>query len=224
MSKSEMSYAEIRKVLADTARLQRRSSIEAKQSQEERKQSQEERKQSQEERKQSQEERKQSQEKVDRQLEETGLYIKELGKQIGGIGNKFGTFTEGLSIPSLEKILREQFGMSEILPKAKSTRNGANMELDMVGLQKKGGNRAVIVEIKSKVTAESIAQLRGYLESAGEYFSSLEGKVKVGILAGVSFSKELIEQTQKEGFYCALINDDLYSIQNSKDFRPREYP
>ena len=36
----------------------------------------------------------QAQKKTDRQL-------KELGKQIGGLGSKFGSFTEGLALPSM---------------------------------------------------------------------------------------------------------------------------
>ncbi|NTV95645.1 MAG: DUF3782 domain-containing protein, partial [Thiobacillus sp.] len=34
---------------------------------------------------------------------ETDRQLKELGKQIGGLGNKFGSFTEGLALPSLAK-------------------------------------------------------------------------------------------------------------------------
>ncbi|MFM7613552.1 MAG: hypothetical protein ACKO4R_04835, partial [Synechococcales cyanobacterium] len=40
----------------------------------------------------------------------------ELGKQIGGLGAKFGSFTEGLALPSMETILHQQFGMEIISP------------------------------------------------------------------------------------------------------------
>ena len=161
-----MSFEKVWKILQETAEIQRKNSKELDKLRE-------------------------SQKETDRQSKEsqkeTDCRIKELGKQIGGIGNKFGAFTEGLSIPSLEKILREQFGTNEIQHRVKSTLNGGNRELDMVGLQSRGGNRAVIVEIKSKVTPESIAQLKDCLESANEYFPSLEDKIKIGILAGVDF-------------------------------------
>ena len=39
-------------------------------------------------------------------LQETDRQIRELGKQIGGLGNKFGSFTEGLALPSMQKILQ----------------------------------------------------------------------------------------------------------------------
>ncbi|OSO86965.1 hypothetical protein B7O87_15670 [Cylindrospermopsis raciborskii CENA303] len=57
-----------------------------------------------------------SQAQLTESQKETDLQIKELGKQIGGLGNKFGSFTEGLALPSMQTILREQFGMEIISP------------------------------------------------------------------------------------------------------------
>ena len=48
-----------------------------------------------------------AQKETDRQLKATDRQLKELGKQIGGLGAKFGSFTEGLALPSMEKILRQ---------------------------------------------------------------------------------------------------------------------
>jgi hypothetical protein len=46
---------------------------------------------------------------TDRRMKETDKQLKELGKQIGGLGNKFGTFNEGLFMPSLNKMLNKKF-------------------------------------------------------------------------------------------------------------------
>jgi len=61
----------------------------------------------------------------------TDKQLKELGKQIGGLGNKFGSFTEGMAFPSMEKILRKRFGMSIIAPNLSAKRNGKSLELDV---------------------------------------------------------------------------------------------
>ncbi|MFM6060849.1 MAG: DUF3782 domain-containing protein, partial [Microcystis aeruginosa] len=57
----------------------------------------------------------QQQKETDRQLKEnaqqqkeTDRQLKELGRQIGGLGAKFGSFTEGLALPSMETILRQR--------------------------------------------------------------------------------------------------------------------
>jgi hypothetical protein len=55
---------------------------------------------------------------TDEQLKETDRHLKEnlreLSTQIGGLGNKFGRFAEGLAFPSMEKILRQRFGLETI--------------------------------------------------------------------------------------------------------------
>ncbi|MDJ0605340.1 DUF3782 domain-containing protein, partial [Microcystis sp. M53602_WE12] len=53
---------------------------------------------------------------VSQQQKKTDKQLKELGQQIGGLGAKFGSFTEGLALPSMEKILRQRFGMEVISP------------------------------------------------------------------------------------------------------------
>ncbi|MDB9310773.1 hypothetical protein PN471_19525, partial [Aphanizomenon sp. CS-733/32] len=45
---------------------------------------------------------------VSQQQKATDRQLKELGKQIGGLGAKFGSFTEGLALPSMETILGQQ--------------------------------------------------------------------------------------------------------------------
>ena len=150
---------------------------------------------------------------------ETSKHIKDLGQQIGGLGNKFGTFTEGLSMPSLEKILKTTFCMDEIYYKLKSTHNGGNLELDMLGAQNSGVDCIMVVEIKGKVIHSSIKQLKHILEQMDDYFPSFKGRAKIGMLAGVIFSKELLLESQKAGFYCATINDDQYILQSPDGFK-----
>ena len=59
---------------------------------------------------------------------ETDRQIRELGKQIGGLGKKFGSFTEGLALPSLEKQLRDRFGMEVISPSVRASKQGQHLE------------------------------------------------------------------------------------------------
>ncbi|MFN7512445.1 DUF3782 domain-containing protein, partial [Microcystis sp.] len=73
---------------------------------------------------QQQQENAQQQKKTDKQL-------KELGQQIGGLGAKFGSFTEGLALPSMEKILRQRFGMEVISPSVRVSKDGKHLEIDV---------------------------------------------------------------------------------------------
>ena len=73
---------------------------------------------------------------TDRQLKETDRQLrkqlKELGKQIGGPGEKFGGFTEGMALPSMTKILTENFGMEVVTPRVKVRKAVRSLELDVL--------------------------------------------------------------------------------------------
>ncbi len=61
---------------------------------------------------------------IDRQLQENARMIQRLG-------SKFGSFTEGLALPSMETILRDHFGMEVISPSVRVSKAGQHMELDV---------------------------------------------------------------------------------------------
>ncbi len=66
------------------------------------------------------------------QQKETDKQLKELGKQIGGLGAKFGSFTEGLALPSMETILRQRFGMEVVSPSVRVSKEGQHLEIDVL--------------------------------------------------------------------------------------------
>ncbi len=90
-----------------------------------------------------------SQQKTDKQL-------KELGKQIGGLGEKFGSFTEGLALPSMTKILREKFKMEVISPSVRVSKNCIDAEIDVLAYSNSSINEAYVVGVKSHLREEAI--------------------------------------------------------------------
>ena len=100
----------------------------------------------------------QAQKETDLQQKETARQIKELGKQIGGLGSKFGSFTEGLALPSMEKILRQRFGMEVISPSVRASKQGKHIEIDVLAYANGNLNTAYIVEVKSHAREDSIIQ------------------------------------------------------------------
>ncbi|MFM7716786.1 MAG: DUF3782 domain-containing protein, partial [Microcystis sp.] len=74
----------------------------------------------------------QQQKENERRQQETDRQLKELGRQIGGLGAKFGSFTEGLALPSMETILRQRFGMEVISPSVRVSKDGQHLEIDVL--------------------------------------------------------------------------------------------
>jgi predicted nuclease with TOPRIM domain len=160
---------------------------------------------------------------VSQQQKETGKQIKELGKQIGGLGAKFGSFTEGLALPSMETILRQRFGMEVISPSVRASRGGQHLEIDVFAYANGELNTAYIVEVKSHAREESITQLKSILQRFRTFFPEHQNKQLYGILAAVDMSSELREKTLQEGLYVARIHDQVFELDIPEDFQPQRY-
>ena len=171
-----------------------------------------------------------AQKETDLQLKEvsqaqkaTDRQLKELGKQIGGLGSKFGSFTEGLALPSMEKILRQRFGMKVVSPSVRASEDGKHIEIDVLAYTNGNLNTAYIVEVKSHAREESITQLKSILQRFRTFFPEHKDKQLYGILADVDMFPELREKTLEEGFYVARIHDQVFELDTPENFQPQSY-
>ena len=168
-----------------------------------------------------------AQKQTDRQLKELGKQtdrqIKELGKQIGGLGAKFGSFTEGLALPSMETILRQRFGMEVISPSVRASKEGQHIEIDVLAYANGNLNTAYIVEVKSHAREDSILQLKSILQRFRTFFPEHQEKQLYCILAAVDMSPELRQKTLQEGFYVARIHDQVFELDIPENFQPLSY-
>jgi chromosome segregation ATPase len=131
-----------------------------------------------------------------RELRETGRYIKELSKKIEGIGDKFGYFTEGMALPSMERMLNERFAMENISPRHRVRRAGREQEYDVLAWANGSVSLAIVVEVKSRVRREAIAQLESQLNTLPEMLPEIASKSRIGILAGVDWDAGVREEAQ----------------------------
>lgn len=151
------------------------------------------------------------------------LFIEELGKQIASLGEKFGGFTEGLALPSMQKILNERFGIEVICPSVRASKNGRHMEIDVLAYTNSDKNVAYIVEVKSHLRPEAITQMQTILKDFREIFPEHRDKTVYGILAAVDISEKMREEVLKAGFYVAEIHDNVFTLDTPEDFQPTAY-
>jgi hypothetical protein len=150
---------------------------------------------------------------TDRKFAETDRQIKELGKQIGGLGNKFGSFTEGMAWPSLERLLREHFGMENIYPNARFTyAPGQRQEADVLAWSEGKNGRMMVVEIKSHASEESLDQLETILQRVRFAHPLHHDKSLHGILAAVHLPDKVARLAFQRGFYVASLSDDHFTL------------
>lgn len=154
--------------------------------------------------------------------EENDRMIRELRQQMGGLSDKFGSFTEGLALPSMEKILGQQFGMDVIAPRVRARRNGHSLEVDVLAYSH-SNDQVFLVEVKSHLREEALTQLRQTLERFREFFPEHKDKKLFGILAAVDARDDLRARALKEGFYMARIQDGQFELQVPDGFQPRAF-
>ena len=157
------------------------------------------------------------------QQKATDRQLKELGKQIGGLGAKFGSFTEGLALPSMETILGQQFGMEVISPSVRVSKGGQHMEIDVLAYANGELNTAYIVEVKSHAREDSITQLKSILQRFRNFFPEHKDKRLYGILASVDLSNELRDKILQEGLYVARIHDQVFELDIPNNFQAQSY-
>ena len=159
----------------------------------------------------------------DRRKQEIDQQLKELGKQIGGLGAKFGSFTEGLALPSMEKILGDRFGMEVISPSVRVSKAGQHLEIDVLAYANSEINKAYVVEVKSHPREESITQLKSILEKFRDFFPEHKDKQVYGILAAVDLSANIRDRILQEGLYVATISDQTFEMDVPDNFCPKAW-
>jgi len=160
---------------------------------------------------------------TDRRFKETEKMIKKLGKQIGGLGDKFGYFTEGMTLPSMERILTKQFGMTTVMPRVRTRKNGEEIEIDVLAYANDDINLAMVVEVKSRVKAEAIEQLHKIMARFRELYPEHTGKAVMGILAGVDWDRGMEEKAREMGFLTASIHDEVFELTTPKHFEAQRW-
>lgn len=162
---------------------------------------------------------------TERQLRESKLEVdrqlKELRVEIGGIGNKFGSFTEGMALPAIEKILHNEFGLERFHPNAKSLKGDRTLEIDVLGYSNGTLNQVVVVEVKSHLRLRDIKQVLQILKEFPEFFPEHADKKLYGMIAAVAVNKETRQQVIEAGLYLGRIHDDQFKLTVPHDFVPK---
>ena len=165
-----------------------------------------------------------SQKETDQMMKENARQLKELGKQIGGLGNKFGSFAEGLAYRSIARILRDDFGMNDfIAPGVQVHKDGREEEYDVLAYSNGGLNRGMIVEIKSNLRREDIAQMKRKMDGIFQLLPEHRYKTFQGMIACVSGTADLKQQVLENGWYLAHIGEDLFELETPGDFVAKTY-
>ena len=181
-----------------------------------------------------------SQKETDRQLKETDQQLKEyreglketerlmkedsqrlkdeLNIKIGALTNLFGDLTEGMVAPKIcEKFNEFGFNFLKAGPNPRYTDkdNGISLEVDIM---LENGDKAMLIEVKTKLTEERIDKHILRLEKMRKY-ADLNGdkRIFLGAVAGIVVTDEIKKYALSKGLYFIEYAGETFYITAPKD-------
>ena len=164
---------------------------------------------------------------TDRQLEKTDRMLtrhaKSANKRIGALTNLFGDLTEGMVAPKICKKFNE-FGFSFLRagpnPRYTDEANGISLEVDIM---LENSDKAMLIEVKTKLTEERIDKHVQRLEKMRRY-ADLHGDKRtfLGAVAGIVVTDEIRNYALSKGFYFIEYSGETFYITPPKG-DPKEW-
>ena len=147
----------------------------------------------------------------------------EYNRRIGHLDNLFGEVAEYMIAPKLREKFKE-FGLD--FPVANQNRsvndtvNGIFLEIDIM---LENGDKAIVVEVKTKLTTDRINKHIERLEKIRKY-ANLHGDSRtfLGAVAGVVVTEEVKNYALNEGFYLIEPSGDSFNI-TPPNGKPKEW-
>ena len=161
-----------------------------------------------------------SQKEADRRMEESK---EDFNRRLGSLTNLFGDFTLGMVAPKLcDKFFDLGYNLHRAIPNyyINDRVNKIYLEIDIM---LENGEKAMLVEVKTKLTTERINKHIERLEKMRKY-ADLNGDKRtfLGAVAGFAVTDEVREAALKEGFYLIEPDGDNFNI-TAPDDKPKEW-
>ena len=153
---------------------------------------------------------------------ETDQIVKRTQKQLGELGNKLGSFAEGLAYPTVERIMREKFGMEGVNP-IHIRRKDGELEVDALGYSNGNINTVMVGEIKSHFREHHVEKVEQACQRLFDFMPEHRGKKVYGMVIFVKGEQNAIQLAAKHGIDTVEANDENFKLRNGKWFVPKDF-
>jgi len=162
-------------------------------------------------------------EETDRRMKETDRKMEETDRRLGKLGNRFGEVVEHMIAPNLREKFRE-IGLN--FPKANPNADVSDHENKVfleIDVMLENGDKALLVEVKTKLTTEDVKDHILRLEKMRKYADIHNDKrMFLGAVAGVVVTTNVKEYALGQGFYVIEPSGETFNI-TSPSGKPKEW-
>jgi len=154
-----------------------------------------------------------NQKETDRIVKENAKQQEKTDMQLGKLGNRFGDVIEYLVAPNLCEKFKELgfiFPKTNLNSKVRDYDNNIFFEVDIM---LENGEKAMLVEVKSKPSAEDVQEHIERLEKIRTY-ADLHGDQRtfLGAVAGVVMTDNIRDYVLKQGFFVIEPSGETFNI------------
>jgi len=157
--------------------------------------------------------------------QKTDAEIYKVSKLVAGISDGFGRMTEGFALASIEEVFKGLgIYIYRTLPRAKSRKNGKEVEFDLVNLAKRKEDKKELVlltEVKTYLRIKDVDGFKQNISKFYEFFEEYRARELIGIIAFMNYVKGAKEYAEKNGFYLLFCSEDLMKLSNTEGFKPK---
>jgi hypothetical protein len=161
--------------------------------------------------------------KTAQQMEDTDRQIKDFNKRFGDFTNRFGEVVEYMLAPNLHEKFKEigiNFPQYSRHTDLRDYDNNIFLEID---ISLHNGEKAMLVEVKTKLTTEDVKEHGKRLEKMRLY-ADLHGDKRafLGAVAGVVMTSQAKKYALEQGFYLIEPSGETISI-TAPQGKPKEW-
>jgi hypothetical protein len=154
---------------------------------------------------------------------ETDRQIKDYNRRFGEFTRRFGEVVEYMIAPNLCEKFRElgyNFPQSNSGTRVEDYKNNIHFEIDV---KLENGDKAMLVEVKTKLTTEHINDHIERLEKMRKY-ADLHGDKRsfLGAVAGVVMTSNVKDYALKQGFFAIEPSGETFTITPPNN-KPKEW-
>ena len=138
---------------------------------------------------------------------------------VNNLSSRWGRFVENLVAPAVLRLFQSRgIAVQEVYQRVRSARGNRPLEIDIFAVD---DEVAVIVEVKSRLTQESVRKCLRTMEQFKTAFPHYASYQLYGAVAAIEIDGEVDVYAYNQGLFVIQQSGDTVEISNREDFIPR---
>lgn len=158
---------------------------------------------------------------AERRLARAEAIAAQANQAVNNLSSRWGRFVENIVAPAALRLFQERgMAVQEVYQRVRSARGKLNLEIDILVVD---DDVAVVIEVKSRLTQDSVRQVLRTLERFKQAFPHYSSYRLYGAVAAIEIDKDVDTYAYNQGLFVIQQSGDSVALSNTPDFKPRHW-